>query len=97
MLTPVGGTAQLTRYDYHDTGLLNKVTQPDGSFAEYTWDDAHRLTDVADSAGNSVHYALDNAGHRIAEQYKDPDQLLAKTISRTFDALGRLSSSTEAP
>jgi YD repeat-containing protein len=88
-----GGAGQVTQYDYYDTGLLKKVTQPDGSFASYDWDDAHRLTDVTDSVGNKVHYELDNAGNRTIEKFKDPDGNLAKMITRTFDALGRMSSS----
>ena len=92
---PAGsGVGQTTQYDYYPTGLLKQVTQPDGSWAYYTWDDAHRLTDVADSVGNSVHYELDNAGNRTAEQFKDPQGTLAKTITRTFDALGRMQSAS---
>jgi len=91
---PDGTLPQLTQYDYYATGLLQKATQPDGSWAEYTYDAAHRLTDVADSVGNSVHYVLDNAGNRTAEEFKDPAGVLAKTISRTFDALGRMDSAT---
>jgi len=95
-LVPTGGGAgQVTQYDYYDTGLLKNVTQPDGSFANYTWDDAHRLKDVVDSVGNKVQYELDSAGNRTAEQFLDPANHLAKTIGRTFDALGRMNSSTE--
>jgi len=89
-----GGVGQVTQYDYFDTGLLKKVTQPDGSFAKYTWDDAHRLTDVVDSVWNKVHYELDNAGNRKSEEFRDPQGTLANTITRTFDALGRMSGST---
>jgi YD repeat-containing protein len=89
-----GGAGQVTQYDYHDTGLLKKVTQPDGSFAKYTWGDTHRLTGVADSVGNTVHYELDSLGHRKLEQFKDPQGVLANSIARTFDALGRMSGST---
>jgi YD repeat-containing protein len=85
---------QVTQYDYYATGLLKQATQPDGSWAQYAYDAAHRLTDVADSAGNSVHYVLDNAGNRTAEQFKDPSGALAKTVRRTFDALGRMSTTT---
>ena len=92
-LVPAGsGTGEITQYDYYDTGLLKKVAQPDGSFAKYIWDDAHRLTDVTDSVGNTVHYELDNLGNRTAEKFKDPQGALAKTITRTFDALGRMQS-----
>lgn len=90
-----GGTGEITQYDYYATGLLNRVTQPDGSFAIYTWDNTHRLTDVVDSADNSVHYVLDAAGNRESETYKDPQGKLARAITRTFDALGRMDSSKE--
>jgi len=94
-LVPAGsGVGQTTQYDYYDTGSLKKVTQPDGSYAIYTWDDAHRLTEVLDSLGNKVTYKLDNAGNRETETFTDKNGVLAKTISRTFDALGRMSSST---
>lgn len=93
---PAGsGTSEITQYDYYATGLLKQVTQPDGSFAIYTWDNTHRLTDVVDSADNSVHYVLDDAGNRKSETFKDPQGKLAKSITRTFDALGRMDSSKE--
>jgi YD repeat-containing protein len=94
-LVPADGKpSEVTQYSYYNTGLLKKVTQPDSSFATYTWDDAHRLTDVSDSVGNKVHYELDEVGNRKSEKFEDPQGNLAKTITRTFDALGRMSSST---
>jgi YD repeat-containing protein len=85
---------QVTLYDYYATGLLKTVTQPDGSVATYTYDGAHRLREVKDSLGNKVTYTLDNAGNRTNEEFTDSAGVLAKTISRTFDALGRLSKAT---
>jgi YD repeat-containing protein len=96
-LTPNGSSAvQLTDYDYWPTGLLKKATQPDASWLSYTYDDAHRLTDVADNLGNTVHYTLDNMGNRKQEDYKDPAGALAKTLARTYDALNRLQNLTGA-
>jgi YD repeat-containing protein len=86
----------LSILDYWPTGLLKRATQPDGSYLDYTYDDAHRLIGVADAAGNTVTYTLDNAGNRIGEQVKDLGGTLARNITRTFDALNRLQTVTGA-
>jgi YD repeat-containing protein len=85
---------QVTKYDYYATGLLKTVTEPDNSVVTYTYDEAERLKEVKDSLGNKVTYTLDNAGNRTHEEFTDSADVLAKTISRTFDALGRLSKAT---
>ena len=81
---------QITGIEYWPTGLVKKVTQPDGSYTGYTYDDAHRLTDIADNAGNTIHYTLDNAGNRTGEDTKDPSGALTRTISRIYNDLGQL-------
>ena len=95
-LSTVNQAGQLTSYDYWPTGLLKKVTSPDTSTLSYTYDDAHRLTDVTDQLGNTVHYTLDNAGNRIGEDVKDTSTALTRNISRVYDALNRLEKVTGA-
>lgn len=94
MVTPVSGTALTTTYNYWPTGLLKTVTMPDASTLNYVYDDAHRLTDVTDAAGNKIHYVLDNMGNRTGEQVIDASGNLASTVSRVFDALNRVQSQT---
>jgi YD repeat-containing protein len=91
-----GGAAQTTTYDYWPTGLLHVVTQPDGSTLTYAYDDAHRLTDVTDGAGNTVHYVLDNQGNRTSETVQDASGKLASAIARAYDNLNRLQTVTGA-
>jgi YD repeat-containing protein len=86
----------LTSYDYWPTGLLKQVNFPDGAFLSYAYDDAHRLTGISDAAGNTVTYSLDNMGNRIGEQLKDRSGVLARNITRGYDALNRLQSVTGA-
>ncbi len=94
-VTPQGaGAPQVTMYDYWPTGLLKTVTLPDASTLNYAYDDAHRLTDITDSAGNKVHYVLDNVGNRTSEQVTDASGNLASTVTRVFDALNRVQSRT---
>ena len=55
--------SELATYQYDGVGQLLKATLPDGSFITYTWDAAHRLTDISDALGNSIHYTLDAMGN----------------------------------
>jgi len=86
----------ITRLEYWPTGLVKKVIQPDGAFTLYTYDAAHRLTDIADNAGNTIHYTLDNAGNRTQEDTKDPGNLLKRTLSRVYNQLGQLQTQADA-
>lgn len=79
-----------TTFNYWPTGLLRKVTLPDSSFLEYTYDAAHRLTEVADSEGNRIVHTLDAMGNRTAENLYDPSNLLTQTRTRVFNTLNQL-------
>ena len=81
---------ELTHLDYWPTGLLKKVTSPDGSTLQYTYDDAHRLTEIQDGAFNKVVYTLDAMGNRTAENAYDPSNALKRAHSRVFNTLNQL-------
>lgn len=81
---------EVTTFDYWPTGLLKRATLPDGSYLEYTYDAAHRLTEIEDSEGNRIVYMLDNIGNRTAEQSYDPSNVLTQTRTRVFNTLNRL-------
>jgi YD repeat-containing protein len=81
---------QVTVYNYNDVGQIEKIVFPDMSYLTYIYDDAHRLTDVMDSAGSNVHYILDNAGNRKTELTRDSAGKLTGQVNRQFDALNRL-------
>lgn len=84
----VGG--EQTLFQYWPTGKLKKVTKPDGSYYSYTYDNAHRLTGIVDSAGNTVAYTLDAMGNRTSEQMRDASSTLARTRTAVFDSANRL-------
>ncbi len=84
----VGG--ETTRYSYTLTGLVSRVTQPDGSYLAYSYDNAHRLIKVQDPLDNTLSYTLDALGNRIKEELLDPSGQLARSQSRVYDALSRL-------
>ena len=87
---------QITRIEYWPTGLVKKVTQSDGAFTAYAYDDAHRLTGITDNAGNSIAYTLNAASERTKEDTKDSTGALQRTLSRTYNTLGQLQAVTDA-
>jgi YD repeat-containing protein len=89
ILSHTAGTEQ-TSYQYDNVGQLTQLTLPDGSYLNYTWDAAHRLTDITDSLSNHIHYTLDTEGNRTQEDITDPNSVLTKTLSRSYDALSRM-------
>lgn len=46
-----GASQAVTTIDYDAAEQVSKVTAPDGSFLQYTWDDARRLTIVTNNTG----------------------------------------------
>ena len=66
------------------------MVAPDASAIEYVYDAAHRLTDLRDGSGNSVHFTLDNMGNVIRQKTRGPRGELVTAAQRTFDALNRL-------
>jgi len=88
------GAGESTAYAYDASGLLTKVTAPDGSYVNYAYDNAHRLTKVSDAVGNSISYSLDGMGNRTKEESKDSSGVLARNVARTFDTLSRVKTTT---
>lgn len=79
---------RITRAIYEPTGLVQRLTQPDGSYVNFTYNAAQRLTDVTDNVGNTIHYTLDKAGNRIKEETKDSSAVLRRQLSRLYNSLG---------
>lgn len=93
----------ITEFEYTPTGNVKRVTQPDGTSLKYTYDAAHRLTDVVDNLKNRLHYTLDAAGNRIKEESYNasysagtPGAGLKRAMSRTYNELSRLTQTRDA-
>jgi RHS repeat-associated protein len=83
-------STETTSFAYYPTGLLETVTLPDSSYVTFTYDNAHRLTQIADGAGNSTQYTLDNMGNRTAQKTYDPSNTLHLSHTRAFNSLNQL-------
>jgi len=95
-LTSRTTASQTTRYQYAATGQMSQITYPNGSTLQLGYDAAHRLTDLTDTLGNHTHYTLDAAGHRVQVQLFSATGALVRTVSSTYDPLGRLVATTDA-
>lgn len=87
---------RITSYEYWPTGLVKKITDPDGVYTSYEYDNAQRLTAIADGAGNRIEYTLDGAGNRIGEATKGAGGTLKRTLSRVYNTLGQLVTQADA-
>ena len=85
-----GRLSETTRYEYDDVGQLTRMVAPDGSAIGYTYDLAHRLTDLRDNLGNTVHFTLDNMGNVTNQEVRGPGGDLVTQAQRSYDALNRL-------
>ncbi|WP_164931829.1 RHS repeat protein [Dyella sp. M7H15-1] len=84
----VGGAT--TSFTYMPYGAVQTVTDPDGVTTTYGYDTAHRLTKITDALGNTIQYTLDAAGNQTAEQVHDATGTLHKSLTRSFNTLGQL-------
>lgn len=79
-----------TQYGYDPRGLLTRITQPDGSYVKYLYDDAERQIGIRDKLGNAIDYVLDAGGNRVSETVKDATGALRRAVTREYDALSRM-------
>ena len=84
----VGGA--MTSFSYYPYGEVKTITDPDNVVTTFTYDPAHRLTDITDAIGNRVHYTLDAAGNKTAEQVFDATGKVTRSSAQVFNALGQL-------
>ena len=85
----------VTTVAYNPDGTVHQVTDPDKVITTYTYDAAHRLTDVTDGQGRRYHYTLDVAGNRTKEQVITAAGTVVRTTSQSFNALAQLTAITD--
>ena len=90
----VGADSRTTSWTYLPTGEIETTTLADGSTLTFDYDEARRLVGMSDSLGNSlgnsIDYNLDTEGNILGESTYDPNNVLAKSITRSFDVYNRL-------
>jgi YD repeat-containing protein len=82
--------AAVTTYAYDGVGQLMRVTLPAGQYVSYTYDSAHRLTQIQDKLGNKIVYMLDGMGNRVKKLVYDRYGTLKVQHQWQYDTLNRL-------
>jgi RHS repeat-associated protein len=93
-LSTTGGTLTTT-YDHDAAENLTKVTQPDSSYLAYTYDAAHRLTQIQNAncvstVCESINYTLNAFGKPTQTDTKDTGSTVKRHRTATVDNLGRM-------
>ena len=84
----VGGAT--TTLGYTPYGAIASLTDPDGVITTLAYDSTHRLTDIFDAQGNDLHYTLDAAGNKTAEQILTASGTVVQSQSRSYNPLSEL-------
>jgi RHS repeat-associated protein len=95
--TPSANDA-IMQTEYDGVGNVVKVTQPDGVFLSYAYDNAHRLTSITDNIGNHIDYTLDALGHRTTEKTFDVSDTVnpRRLLTRAYNTLSRMTDQYDA-
>jgi len=89
-LTSITKGSEATYLTHDSAGQLTRVTLPDSSYLNFTYDNAHRLTQIIDALGNEINYTLDAMGNRTADNVYNVSSTLVQTRSRVFNTLNQL-------
>lgn len=89
-LASVSTAGSTTSFEHDAVGQITKVTRGDGSWLQYTWDGARRLTTISNNLGESIEFSLDPMGNRTAQRIKDASSNLTQQQTWVYDELGRL-------
>ena len=85
-----GASESVTRFEHDLVGQIITIVDPTGMRAYFTYDDAHRLIGIANDLGDTIDYTVDVMGNITKEETRDPSGTLRRSLTRTFDELGRL-------
>ncbi len=92
---PGGGSSRAWSFSYYPTGLLQKITAPDGISQELVYDTAHRLIEIKDLGaddslvGRTV-YTLNTSSEVISTQRFDEQGNVVLSNTATYDNYGRM-------
>lgn len=90
-LTSLDLEGRTTTYTYEPTGQAKRITAPDGSWVEYTYDDSgDYITEIVDRASNKQTITRDAVAHTETTEYRDSSNNLHRSFTQYRDSLDRI-------
>ncbi len=91
-----GASQAQTLIAYDAVGQITRITQADGSYLDYVWSDARRLTSVANNTGEKIEYGYNLNGDVTSSTIKTSANVITRQMTMVYDELGRLMQSIGA-
>jgi YD repeat-containing protein len=85
-----GPNEAVTEIDYDLAGNVLKITKPDGNYLQYTYNDASRVTLIANNASETIELSYDALGNVTERKTKSAAGTIVAQQSQVFDEIGRL-------
>lgn len=75
---------------YNEVGDVLQLIRPDGSYLEYTYDDARRVTSIESDSGERIEYDYNDARQPTAVTVKSATPTIVATREMVYDEMMRL-------
>jgi len=85
----ISGGSLTTTWDHDAVGNLTKLTQPDGTYLSYNYDNAHRLNKITNANGELMPLTLDANGDVTQVLWQTATPTTKRSQTATYDALGQ--------
>jgi YD repeat-containing protein len=84
-----------TTYAYDAVDRVTTVTDPNGKVTTHTYDSAGQLVERIDRNNRRTTFAYDSGGRRTAERWLNSGGGTIRTVTYSYDLLGRLTGATD--
>ncbi|UUO22965.1 RHS repeat-associated core domain-containing protein [Colwellia sp. M166] len=88
VISTTRGSRSIT-YQYNEYGLLTSSTLPLGDILTFMYDDSRRISQIVNSANESINYTYNTKGNITNTQYLNSVGEVVGSFSSSFDELGR--------
>lgn len=77
-------------FEYDAVGNLTKITQPEGGWLAYDYDDASRLTEISNNRGETQTFTVNLMGDPTAMTVRTSGSTITRQQSWVYDEIGRV-------